>query len=423
MNKKTLKAICLVALLLLPVLLAACGGGSTEADYKVTVVDASGKPCTTGYAVRFLQNGQQVAMQLPNDKGEAVKTLTKGDYTVELQFTDVEVSYHYDREAMTLSAEKTELVVELAYALPEKAQPLYVDGDETKAYHVSLGCTYLQLNDSGRSYYLFAPNEAGLYEFALLGNQAAIGYYGAPHFVQQHSAAEVVDNKFTISVRADSLGAGGFMLVIGVDAGQGDATLSITRLGDPEWTVADAPWVIYQPKSTITEFSLPENTNLVDFDLTAATDTYTLVYNETDSFYHLGTADGPLVLVRLGKDAKTKYIDPLGKQIETSSVVKYFYDEDGEFVKKESYTECLWQYCDGLDTNQNGTVEEYYYLDKGTDTYPLTEDLKYIIQQRAEYAGWIDPESEMYLFKTSDGMTIPNINHEIAWLFMCCYAE
>ena len=88
-NMKRFKALLLAAVMLFSVtLFAACGESqSAEADYKVTVTDATGNPISSGYAVRFLQNGQQVAMQIPNDKGESVKNLTRGDYTVELQFT------------------------------------------------------------------------------------------------------------------------------------------------------------------------------------------------------------------------------------------------------------------------------------------------------------------------------------------------
>jgi hypothetical protein len=254
--------------------------------------------------------------------------------------------------------------------------------------------------------------------------------------VQDLSAAEVVDNKFTMSVRASSIGAadtGTMVMVIGLDAGQEtSATLSIQRLGDPEWTVEDEEWTIYRPTVELSEFSLPEGAELVDFDLTS-TEGYTLVLNETDGFYHLNTADGPLVLVRLGRNADTPYIDPLGRIIETANVSSYFYDEEGNFLKKETYVDCLYAYCAGNDPDGDGvvssyvdqvtgeTVPAYYYLDKATETYPLTEDLKYIIQSRGEYAQWWVPGSSGYLFKDSNEKPIPGINHDIAWLFMCCY--
>ena len=423
---KQIKALFLAVLMLGVLVLAACGSEpeSTVADYKVTVVDAAGNPFSDGYAVRFMQNGQQVAMQLPDEQGQSVKNLTKGDYTVELQFTDADAAYHYDKSAMTLTAEKTELTVVLAYSMPAEGSELFAPEGAVTAYAVKEGCTYVKLDSENRSYFLFKPEREGLYEFSVLESTAAIGYYGAPHFVQATSAAEVVNNSFSISVRADSLGnnnSGSFVLVIGIDAAEGDAVLSVERVGDPAWTVADEPWTIYKTTAQIREFSLPENANLVDFDLKAATDTYTLVYNEADGFYHLNTADGPLVLVRLGKNAKSQYIDPFGRIIERSSVTKYFYDDAGEFLKKESYTECLYEYCDGPDADGNGEVESYYYLDKETETYPLTEDLKYIIQSRGEYSQWWDADSIHYLFRDADGDPIPGINNEIAWLFMCCY--
>ena len=80
--------------------------------------------------------------------------------------------------------------------------------------------------------------------------------------------------------------------------------------------------------------------------------------------------------------------------------------ENGEFVKKETYDQCLLTYIE--------------CADEATGTYPLTEDLKYIIQQRGEYAGWWDLNGS-YLFVDENGVPVNGINAEIAWLFMCCY--
>ena len=140
-------------------------------------------------------------------------------------------------------------------------------------------------------------------------------------------------------------------------------------------------------------------------DITAAS--YTLVLNETDGFYHLNTADGPLVLVNLGDVSKRQYLDSFETIIGKSKVCKYFYDENGEFVKKETYNECLQKYID--------------VMDKSKGVYPLTEDLKYIIQQRGDYYGWFNPELTQYLFKDENGNLVPGVNPEISWLFMCSY--
>ena len=57
-------------------------------DYQVKVLDGQGSPMTSGIVVKFLKNGEQVAMQKTDANGVATKKLEKGDYTIELMFTD-----------------------------------------------------------------------------------------------------------------------------------------------------------------------------------------------------------------------------------------------------------------------------------------------------------------------------------------------
>lgn len=403
----------LALLLCFCVLLGACGEQdvqlSAEAEYRVTVVNGSGDPYTSGVIVRFLSNGEQAAMQPVDAGGVAAKTLARGDYTVELMFTGDAEDYYYDSEGLTLSAEKTELTVVLAQTLQAEGTSLYAPEGETLAYPVNEGSTFVSLTEGARNYFLFTPTNAGTYEFTTSDANARIGYYGAPHFVQSQNAAENVgDNSFTISIKASMIGSGGgtSVFVIGIDAEGIDAcVLTIQRIGDPEWTINDEPWTIYQPTVELAAYTLPEGAKLAEFDLTASTDAYALVYNEADGFYHLDTADGPLVLVRLGEP--NDYLDGFKTILEHSGVTKYFFDENGDFVKKESYSECLLQYIGCMD-EENGV-------------YPLTEDLKYIIQQRGDYSGWWDESGAQYLFTDENGAKVPGINAEIAWLFMCCY--
>ena len=78
-----------------------------------------------------------------------------------------------------------------------------------------------------------------------------------------------------------------------------------------------------------------------------------------------------------------------------------------EFVKKENYGDCLLEYIECVDED-NGV-------------YPLTEDLKYIIQNKGEYAGWFDADNSSYIFKDESGNKVVGVNADISWLFMCCY--
>ena len=396
----------LSALVLLS-LLTACGGGG-EAAYKVAITDALDQPVTSGVVVKFMQNGAQAGMQVVNDRGVAEKTLPKGDYTVELQFTDSEAVYQYDASDLTLSASKTELQIKLYYGLSEQTQSLHAGGRDYEAHYVTVGGTEFTLDPQLMTYFLFAPTESGTYEFSLGGSDAAIGYYGAPHFVQETSAAEVTDNRFTVSVRPDMIGTGNTgttVLVIGVAAGEGKAVLGINRIGDHQWSVADEPWTVYAGTHTPEAYELPAGAAVKEFDLKA--EGYQLVL-DAKGFYHLDSAEGPLVLVRLGKAAKVPYLDPFETILEHTGVNKYFYDADGNFQKKENYADCLMGYIACVDAESG--------------LYPLTEDLKYIIQASGDHNGWFETDGN-YIFKTESGEQLVGINREISWLFMCCYME
>ncbi len=404
---KKLAAVLLTVAVSMTLLLTGCGG---DKEYTVAVKDALGDPYTTGVVVRFMQDGQQVAMQACDENGVATKTLPKGEYAVELSFTDSEAEYHYD-PALTVTAKNRTVEAILAKTVSGEPQVLYVGGNEFDAYAVTTGCTYVKTEASKRTYVLFTPTQAGTYEFSVAeGTEAVIGYYGAPHFVQEVSNVEAVDGKISVSVSASMIGTGTggtSVYVIGVDNKSEGCVIGIQRTGDPQKTIEDEPWTVYKTTATLSEYRLPAGAQIAEFDLTAATDTYKIVLNEQDGYYHLNDANGPLVLARLAEDCE--YIACFATMLDRSGVTKYFFDENDNFVKKESYSECLLEYIE--------------YVDETEGVYPLTEDLKYIIQQRGEYVGWWDIDGNGYMFKDANGNNDPSINAEIAWLLMCCYLE
>lgn len=409
--KSFLSVLLLAALSLAVMSFTACSSG--EVTYKVTVKDALGNPYTSGVIVRFMKGDRQAAMQVVDESGVALKTLEGGKYDIALKFADDNMDCYYDSD-LQVTASNNEIDVILSQKLNSEPQSLFATGGEYDAYSVSAGCTYVNLTDEHRNYFLFTPTKSGNYEFSVVDNaDTQIGYYGATHFVQENSAAEVTDNKFTISITDDMIGTGGggtSVLVIGVDvlsAGVDGCVLAIDRIGDPVKTLEDEPWTVYEKTVELSPYTLPEGAEIKEFDLTAPTSMYNLVYNEADGFYHLDAEDGPLVLVRLSEDCQ--YINCFESMLDRSGVVRYFFDENGDFVKKESYSECLLEYIE--------------YADEKEGVYPLTEDLKYIIQQRGEYAQWWDYESSNFRFQDADGKNMSEINTEIAWLLMSCYIE
>ena len=408
MKMKSIRVLALALIMVLSVaVFAGCGGSagetlSADAAYKVTVVDAVGVPYAGNIVVKFMQNGQQAGMQIVNESGVAEKTMPRGEYTVELQFTNTDVTYVYDKSNLTLTAEKTELEIVMSQALGEASQELSVG----TAYYVSTGCTNITLSAEGRSYYIFTPRAVGKYEVSLIGSDAAIGYYGGSvHYVWDHSAIEVTDNKFSVNIKASQLG--GAVMIIGVDAGEGNAVLSVQNIGEPDWSVEDEPWTVYNAASQINPYTLPAGASLNKFDLTAPTATYNLVLGG-DGFYHLNSADGALVVVVLGENAKdVEYVAPFQTILDKQGLRRYFYDENGQFLKKEEYSECVLKYIENMD--------------EASGVYPLTEDLMYIIQNHGAQAGWYDESKPGYLFLDQNGNKVVGINNEISWLFMCRY--
>ena len=378
-----------------------------EVEYKVTAKDALGTPFTSGVIAKFFQDGNQVAMQVCDENGVVTKNLKAGDY-------DGDENYYYNKEGLKVTSKNNEIDVIVAYTTASsEGVDIYFDSKDFKAYPVIEGCTYVELDTEYRNFYLFTPKTAGTYEVSVQESEnVAIGYYGAPHYVQKESAAEVKDNKFTVSISASMIGTGDTgttVVVIGVDSLEGtkNCVIGVECIGDAEHTLADEPWTIYKKTSELSKYTLPVGAVINEFDITAMTDEYKLVYSEKDGAYHLNSEEGPLVLVHLAKDPK--YVACYKTILDNTGVIKYFYDDNGEFVKKESYSECLLEYIEFADEDQG--------------LYPLTKDLEYIIQQNGGYLGWFNDKSNGYIFKDQDGNNVVGVNPEISWLFMCCYLE
>lgn len=409
MNVKRIKALIMALTMLFCTLaLTACGG---NANYQVTVVDAQGNPCTTGVIVKFMQNGNQVAMQPVNENGVAAKELAKGNYDVELVFTNEETNAHY--EPAVLTADMTALTITLMNSVGSDSRtisaesPVTNEFKEYNVYLVSAGSTFVTVEPNDRNYFLFTPTEAGTYKFSVNKGDLALGYYGAPHFVQRESAAEVTDNSFTISVSESMIGteAGGTSAyVIGIDGldAATDCVLTIERVGDPEWNVSDEPWTEYQTTHTPTPYtlSLGAGQSLTYVDITGSAENNQIVFNEADGFYHFGKADGPVVLVHLGEGAPYVSLQVViqGDGLAGGAPIReYFFDENGDFIKKEDYTNILTTYFENMDQDHG--------------VYPLNDDLIYIIQNGCN--GWWDKDSPDFILE--------GCNSEIGWMFALCY--
>ena len=403
MSKKIRAILLAVTALLCMVLLCACGG---EADYQVKVLDAAGNPYTAGVIVKFMQNGAQVAMQPVDANGVATKTLEKGDYTLELVFTDDSLSGYVDPAKAVLSAKQTSVELTLCNTVTGEGVDIYANGAEGKAYNVTVGGTYVPVAKGVRNYFLFTPTEAGTYKISVDNADMKLGYYGSPFYIQENSVEEVVDNTVTFSVAKSMIGEGNTgtaVYVLGIDgaAEDGNCVLSIIRTGDPEYNISDEPWTEYKTSHTPAPFTLDlGGKELTYVDIKGTTEANQVIYNETDGKYHFGTANGPVVYIHLGKGAPYVSLQTVVQgdgPVGGAPIRHYFFDADGNFVKREDYTDILSAYFENMDEELK--------------VYPLTQDLVYIIQNGC--CGWWDPESPDYIFE--------GCNTEIGWMFALCY--
>lgn len=386
--------------------LCACGkDGGKEADngmanYQVKVLDGEGKALTTGVIVKFLQDGQQVAMQPVNGEGVATKELAKGDYTVELVFTNSDQGGHYDASNAFLTADKTSLELSLVKTLGTISYDLVVADQTHTAFVIDAGSTYLTVKASVRNYFMFEPTTAGTYKFYVDNNDVKVGYYGSPYYVQAESAVDVVDNTITLSISEGALGGS---YVLGLDGTDADINLifNAIRTGDPTITISDMPWTEYKTTHTPAPYTLNLGGKSLKYvDIKGKTEDNVVVYSDADGYYHYGSASGPIVLVHLG--AKAPYVslqtviegDGLGGG---APIREYFFDANGEFLKKEDYTNILRTYFENMDASAG--------------VYPLTKDLEYIIKNGCH--GWWDKDDPDYIFT--------DCNSEIGWMFALCY--
>lgn len=369
------------------------GDNTNKKTYTVTVVDANNK-AQTNVAVLFLQNGAQKAMKTVNASGVASVELPAGNYTVNLAFTGT--TRYYDKNAAVLSASATSLRITVADKLNVASEDFY----KGNLYPVTTGSVYVELVKGAPNYFTFTPEKSGLYTVTTSHSSAKLSFWGnSVHFAESDltSSLKAAENGFVLDVAEGNLGGS---YILGVTGNEG-CILTITRTGDhvitPEEMPPSTDWMKDKTPTKYT-LKLPSGKSLVNVDITKSTDTYTLVYNTNDGFYHLNSATGPVLLMRLGEDAPDLSVK---KMLETTGFRKYFYDSKGNFLKKEDYTERMTAYVAQMDTK--------------TGVYPVTRDLMYIMQQYGDYAGWWNGQDNSLLGGYK------NLNKEIAWMFACCY--
>jgi len=394
------------------------------AVYTVTVTDTFGAPMQ-GIGVIILSDGAPVSMATTDANGViSIEAETSVDYTVELVFTDTE--YYYDKAAAVLTATNRQLTVKLCEHLDESNfQEIYILNGNP-AYTLLEGGTHVTLG-SGRPnfsaeyenncFFVFTPETPGTYQITAAPN-VELSYWSTTSFINRlyGSTDEGQNDAITESISGSSVGNITYVIGVKADTGITDVVLTVARIGEPEFSIADQPWTPWQTGLSHTDAWMKETGTTVSntgysypfqrtyLDITAADGTYNLYYDEANGYYRLYQG-GPVVLVDLG--AQDRFVSLFervnGKDsYGGSAVTRYFYDATGAFVKKEDYTEYLFEIFTEMQMSKGNPV----------GYYPLTKDLMYVLQNG--FLGWWDADSPNYL------ESFATANKNYAWMFPCC---
>lgn len=369
----------------------------TTMDYSVTLLDGKGNPMG-GLPVTFYSGNKEVAKQTGDKKGVSKVTLDRGTYTVKVGGTEL----RYDEKAAVVSVNKANITLILAADIDtSKSYKLVVtQPDETDrkytVYYLSEGAAYVTLVPGERNYFMFEPKSAGTFRLSSSNTYAKIGHFGTDMFVYHANSAEVSGNAFNLSVRETELGN---VFVIGIDAATNcsAAVLQVTCIGDPAWSIEDVPTVEYKGNGAPKPITAPSG--LADLDIYSATQHH-FVYNEKDGYYHLDSANGPVVYVHLDHPAASI----VGLLTEFGNMTAILYNPDGSLKSKEQYAVLMQQYVNNMDKTQK--------------VYPLTQDLKYMLDNYGNCQNWWNEGEPGYLFEEVEG-----VNPASAWMFLYCYKK
>lgn len=383
---------------------------SGTVDYKVTVLDMDGNPCSEvivyfGDKKVFADENGVATATLLGDKSEYV--ISVEDYSKNELFIGENVTVSPDNKEITVT------VIKSASSLPyerisDNGTPDNTD-DDRRAYLVSTAGVYYtpNLSTENITFFLFTAKQDGIYKFST-DIDVEIGYYGAPLNALNSPIEPLADENGVITLEikkknlaSDSSDATPYLIgIIAKNDSDKSCQFTIERAGDPVYTPEDDPYTYVTNPSKLDPFFVSYRNweiTLTDIDITRDN---VLVYNENDKCYHLDSENGPVVYVRIG--SASPYLPGFYKVCETSLMSSYIYDENGNYLHKEAYNMLINQY--------------YEACDKGTGIYPLDKHMEKSIKNHGNQIGWWNEKSPMCLFGE-------NINVDNAWLFACCTME
>lgn len=375
-------------------------GTDQTAVYTVTVQDYDGNP-QSDVTVQILKDGVPANVQKTDAEGKISAELQSADYTVSLAFAAR--GWYYEEKSAVLPKGTSELTIRLAKAVSGSPEELYVG----RAYYLYVGGTYVTMQANAVNYYIFEPTEPGRYRIGTSDPTARVGYYGGNTFYIADMTGSTdyteENNYYTLNVKQGNIGS---MFIIGV-TGASDCIVEIIRLGDPLLDETDIVPDVYEPTTPPTAFKIKasEGRKLKYVDMSKTAADYQIVMGE-DGYYHLNAADGPLLYLNIGPDAPFHSLYYMagagGNGVAGNGIKATIYDENGSAIKRWDFSDCMLTYGECMDPTYG--------------VYPLTEDLRFIVQTAGAYYGWWDSESSNFWLGS-----VKNLNPELGWMFAVCY--
>ncbi len=359
-----------------------------EIDYTVTVLGPDGNPYTD-VLVRFDSEDGSVSVTEPVDgSGKITVRMAETNYRVTLVFNSGN-KLGYEPTAAYLTPDKASSTLELAQILTEPNGTIGVGDLEYNTFDILPGNYFVNLEGLDIQYFLFSPEEPGVYTFTTTNPDAAISFWNSPFFPMDCSSEYVKDNVCTLEVKQ-----AGPTYVIAVSGGEGisGTVLKAVRTGD----VQENPMVYETYEGTTVPtapYQVTETGTKTWLDLSVE---QTIVKGD-DGLYHLGAADGPVVYIDL---INAHYNISISALVNNSAMVNYEFDENGKPVKRTDYTGCMLSYVANVDAKHG--------------VYVLTDDLMTIMRNHGKTAGWYDPNSPTYLFEGE------NVLESNGWMFLLC---
>lgn len=384
----------------------------TTATYSVTLLDGNGNQMN-GVIVKVLKGDAELNMIAY--KGETVTFEADIDtYTLSLDLSQLAETYTYDTALCTLTPDSPSTTIRLLQK-STVSESVFVGDPIAKDYNAQLigvGAYALDLTPGDYTFLIFKPDAPAVYSVTYECAGAEIGYHGSTFFVQGRDIADGsddvqhIENGLSIKFYASNIGSD---LVFSIRSeAAATAILRIQITGAPPIRLEDRPWTPFTEDAAKVQqhLNVPKVGTWNKVDLTDLT--LNAVLNETDGFYHLGTANGPILFIDLTSD--TPYINSVQTICANQRMGIYVYDDAENVIEKRSYNELFHQY--GMPTDTSAP-------EGGAIRVPLTEKLAAAIREFGEKSEWWKAGSEKNLFTREIADAV--YNQSFAWLLFCGY--